>query len=67
MEYQNSGPDNEARFGKAGSPGFFSEFWHFLKTSRKWWMLPLLALFLLLGIMLVLAKTALAPFIYSLF
>jgi hypothetical protein len=67
MEPQNSTPDNERLFKEARSHGFFSEFWYFLKTSRKWWMLPLLLLFLLLGVVLVLAKTAVAPFIYTLF
>jgi len=38
-----------------------------LRTSRKWWMLPLLVLFLLLGVILVLGQTAVAPFIYTLF
>jgi hypothetical protein len=67
MEHPNSTPDNEALFKEKANPGFFSEFWYFLKTSRKWWMLPLLVLFLLLGVVLVLAKTAVAPFIYTLF
>lgn len=67
MEHPNSTQDNERLFKETASPGFFSEFWYFLKTSRKWWMLPLLLLFLLLGVVLVLAKTAVAPFIYTLF
>ncbi len=67
MEQQRPTPDHESLFKETVSPGFFAEFWYFIKTSRKWWLLPLLALFLLLGIMLVLAKTAIAPFIYTLF
>ncbi len=67
MENPNSAPDNERLFKDASNPGFFSDFWDFLKTSRKWWMLPLLALFLILGVIMVLAKTAVAPFIYTLF
>jgi hypothetical protein len=67
MENPNSVPDNERLFKKASNRGFFSDFWDFLRTSRKWWMLPLLVLLLLLGVILVLGKTAVAPFIYTLF
>jgi hypothetical protein len=59
--------DNERLLRDAANPGFFADFWDFLKTSRKWWMLPLLMTFLLLGLILVLAHTAAAPFIYTLF
>ena len=67
MKYPNSAPDNERLFTEAANPGFFSEFWTFLKASKKWWMLPMLLLFLLMSIILVLANTAAAPFIYTLF
>lgn len=44
------------------------EFLYFLKTRKKWWILPIVALLLMLGMILVAAKSsALAPFIYSLF
>jgi uncharacterized protein DUF5989 len=44
------------------------EFLYFLKTRKKWWILPIVALLLMLGVILVAAKSsALAPFIYSLF
>jgi hypothetical protein len=59
--------DNEHLFQEEADPGFFADLWDFLKTSRKWWMLPLLAAFLILGMILVLAQTAAAPFIYTLF
>ena len=59
--------ENQDPFQDASNPGFFADFWDFLTTSKKWWMLPLLAVFLLLGLVLVLAHTAAAPFIYTLF
>lgn len=59
--------DNEQMLKDASAQGFWADYWDFLKTSRKWWMLPLLAMFLLLGVILVLANTAAAPFIYTLF
>jgi hypothetical protein len=67
MANRDSSEDKEQLFKETKDPGFFSEFWDFLRTSRKWWLLPLLSIFLLLGILLVLANTAAAPFIYTLF
>ena len=47
--------------------GFFGELWGFLRQNKKWWLLPLLAILLLLGLVIFLADTALAPLIYTLF
>jgi len=44
------------------------EFWTFLRTNKKWWLMPIVFFLLVLGAILVAAKgSALAPFIYSLF
>lgn len=44
------------------------EFWEFLRTRKKWWLIPIVVFLLMLGVVLVAAKSsALAPFIYSLF
>lgn len=44
------------------------EFWTFLRERKKWWLAPIIISLLLLGCLLVFAKSsALAPFIYSLF
>jgi hypothetical protein len=59
--------DNEALLKAASNKSFWGEVWYFLKTSKKWWMLPLIVSFVAMGILLVLAKTAVAPFIYTLF
>jgi hypothetical protein len=67
MERPDPGSQNESLLQNAPNPGFFADFWDFLMTSKKWWMLPLLVVFLLLGLVLVLAHTAAAPFIYTLF
>jgi hypothetical protein len=46
----------------------FSELWSFLKVRKKWWLLPILILIILLGLILVFAQgSALAPFIYTVF
>ncbi|MBT6201404.1 MAG: hypothetical protein HOI21_12860 [Bacteroidetes Order II. Incertae sedis bacterium] len=40
----------------------------FLKTRRKYWMLPIVLTLLILSVLLVFAEgSALAPFIYALF
>jgi len=44
-----------------------AEFWLFLKYNKKWWLLPIVAALLLLGLLVALSGTALAPFIYPLF
>ncbi len=46
----------------------FSELLFFLKTSKKWWLGPILIFLLLLSLLVVFTESsALAPFIYSLF
>ncbi len=45
-----------------------AEYFEFLKKNKKWWLLPIVAILLLLGILIVLTQgSALAPFIYTLF
>ncbi len=44
------------------------DFWGFLKQRKKWWLAPIIIVFLLLGILIVFTESsALAPFIYTLF
>jgi hypothetical protein len=44
------------------------EFFGFLKNRKKWWLMPIVILLVLLGVLIVLTEgTALAPFIYALF
>lgn len=47
---------------------FLKEFWAFLRSRKKFWLLPILVTMLILGALLVLAQgSAIAPFIYTLF
>ena len=47
---------------------FLRELWQFLKARKKFWLLPIILLMLLMGGLLVLAQgSAVAPFIYTLF
>jgi len=49
------------------APGVMSEFLYFLKTSRKWWLLPIVVMLVVFGVLVFLSSTAAAPFIYTLF
>ena len=45
-----------------------AELWDFLRVRKKFWLLPVIAVMLLLGALLVFAQgSAIAPFIYTLF
>jgi uncharacterized protein DUF5989 len=45
-----------------------AEFWAFLRTRKKFWLLPILLMMALFGGLIVLTQgSAIAPFIYTLF
>ena len=47
---------------------FLKDLWGFLKSRKKFWLLPLIMILLALGVLIVLASgSAIAPFIYTLF
>lgn len=48
-------------------PGFFSEFWGFLRQNKKWWLTPILVVLFLLIALVIISQTPLAPFIYPFF
>ncbi len=63
-----SSSSNEfARLGTEQRASFIGEYMHFLKTNKKWWMLPLALVLLGFGVLMVLSSTGAAPFIYTLF
>jgi hypothetical protein len=44
------------------------EFWAFLNVRKKYWLLPILIITLLLGVLVVFTETSVvAPFVYALF
>jgi hypothetical protein len=46
----------------------FRELWEFMRVRKKFWLLPIALIMVLLGGLLVLAQgSAVAPFIYTLF
>lgn len=45
-----------------------AELWDFVKTRKKYWLIPILLVTLILGALLLFAQSsALAPFIYTIF
>jgi len=47
--------------------GVVGEFWGLLRHNKKWWLAPIIIVSLLVGALLVLFGTPLAPLIYTLF
>ena len=47
---------------------FLGELWRFMRTRKKFWLLPIFVVLGLFGVVLVLTQgSAVAPFIYTLF
>ena len=48
--------------------GISRELWDFMRVRKKWWLLPIVLVLLLVGMLLVFAQgSVLAPFIYTIF
>jgi hypothetical protein len=59
--------DFEQTARRARPTGVASEFWHFLRQNKKWWLLPIVVVMVILGLVVFLSGTGAAPFIYTLF
>jgi len=47
---------------------FIKEFWEFLLARKKYWLLPILIVLVLLGGLIILSQgSVLAPFMYTIF
>ena len=47
---------------------FLRELWLYMRTRKKYWLIPILLVMVVLGGLLVLAQgSAVAPFIYTIF
>jgi hypothetical protein len=71
MERDEERREEEARefqrTARTRSGTFAGEVWAFLRENRKWWLLPLIVVLVLVGALVVLSATAVAPFLYTLF
>lgn len=63
--------EKKERFRELGEAeqnvSFLAEFIGFLKNNKKMWLLPIVLVLFLLGILIVLGGSSVAPFIYTLF
>jgi hypothetical protein len=47
---------------------FLRQLWAYMRTRKKYWLIPIMLVMVILGGLLVLAQgSAIAPFIYTLF
>ena len=63
-------PDSKNKFeheGDSQPQTLVQEFAQFIVENKKWWMIPILLSFALIGLLVVLSSTGAAPFIYTLF
>ena len=57
-----------SQLAQAEDPGFFAEFWDFLKNNKKWWLTPIIVVLIMFGLLIAMAgNAAVAPFIYNMF
>jgi hypothetical protein len=51
-----------------GKGRVLSELWQFLRQEKKYWLVPIVVVFVLFGLLMVFSQSsAVAPFIYTLF
>jgi hypothetical protein len=63
-------PDSQRDFGDLANqpqPDLLHELAHMIAHNKKWWLVPILVMLLVLGLIVFLGGTAAAPFIYTLF
>jgi hypothetical protein len=59
--------DFEKAAASQAAESVLSDFWHLLRRTHKWWLVPLVLVLLAFGALMLLGGTAAAPFIYTLF
>jgi hypothetical protein len=59
--------DDLERAAANQSASVLSEWVFYLRTSGKWWVLPIALVLAVLGLFLLLSASPLGPFIYTLF
>jgi hypothetical protein len=71
MVEESKVPDDKAptKFEKVegGNASLVGEVIGFLGQNKKWWLLPIMGTFLIIGVLVLLSTTAAAPFIYTFF
>ena len=60
-------PSSFETMADQSEPGILAELYDFLKHNKKWWLVPILLVMGLFGVLMALAATGAAPFIYTMF
>ncbi len=55
------------RQAELASGSLLGELLGFLRQNKKWWLIPVILALVVIGALVVLGGTAVAPFIYTLF
>ena len=56
-----------AQLAEQAQPNVVRESMQWLRYNKKWWLFPIVCGLLVVGVIVVLSGTAVAPFIYTLF
>jgi hypothetical protein len=54
-------------FVAAGNHSLPRELFDLLRYNKKWWLMPIVAVLVVLGVLIALGGSAAAPFIYTIF
>ncbi len=60
-------PERPGEHDDERRPSLLAEAIHFLAHEKKWWLLPIMLMLLLLGLVALLASPGVGPFIYRQF
>ena len=66
----STGPEPRRSFEEQVSrkrQGLIGEYFQFLRHHRKWYLIPIVVALILLGAVIFVAGTSIAPFIYTMF
>jgi drug/metabolite transporter superfamily protein YnfA len=67
LEKENPDEPEVRRMAAEPEPGLVADLWALMRQNKKWWLLPALLVLLLFGLLILLAGTGAAPFVYTLF
>ena len=71
MSEENNAPPTSEESATPSFPGkrhsLLGEFWMFIKNEKKWWLTPIVIVFIFLTFLIIVSQTPLGPFIYPLF
>jgi hypothetical protein len=67
MSDEKPKPNEFESAGQGKNAGIAGEFMAMLKQNKKYWLIPIIVILLLVGVLIILGSTAAAPFIYTLF